>query len=308
MRIFVETDLAQAEWVVTAFLSRDENMLKVVSERLNPHEHTGAAISGAPKTLVKLEKDLVGHNTNPDTIRELRRQLPTVWDGRPLSDFFLPRTMSIYQAGKKSNHGLNYNMMYKRFAFENEIPEPDAAKIVEGYHNTYPGIRFNYYVDIEKELNDNNRTLRNCYGQTIRLLDRWGPDLFDAAYAFKPQSTVGNITKFGWRKIYADTERLRRVEPAPNVHDSILCQHDFDTWDELAEQINICSDYLSTPFTYHSRTHIIPREVTIGLNWGAYNKDSNARGMREVHTDLDSHVILEHLKEVGGTLFRDAEM
>ena len=308
MRCLVEIDEAQAEWVVTAFLSRDDGMLKVIREKLNPHAHTGALISGAPKSFIAAEKELVGHASDPTVIASLRRELPSTWEGLRVADFFLPRTMSIYQAGKKSNHGLNYNMQYKRFALENEMPETDASRIVSLYRDVaYPGLK-RYYREVEAELTENNRVLRNCFGQTLKLLDRWGPDLLDAAYAFKPQSTVGNITKWGWRYVYEDTTRLRRVEPGPNVHDSIVTQNDFDSVDELGEQINLCSDYLATPFTYHGVSHIIPREVKVGLNWGEYHPTTNPLGMRDVEVDDDSHVDLASLQKVWSEVSAAAEM
>src|SRR5215510_138225 len=132
--MMLEFDLAGAEWVVVAYLANDENMIGVVKSGKSPHIVTGSLISGASEDFVLQEHKLVGSHTDPNTIEMLRRQL-TIPPG-----IFLPRIMSIRQAGKKSNHGLNYNMKYRRFALENEMPEADAEPIVNAYVNkAYPG-------------------------------------------------------------------------------------------------------------------------------------------------------------------------
>src|SRR5262252_5768753 len=182
--LILEMDLAGAEWVVVAYLSNDPNMLGVVSSGKSPHVVTGALISGASEEFVLEEHKLVGSHTDPNTIELIRTGLKVP------PNTFLPRVMSIRQAGKKSNHGLNYNMKYRRFALENEMLEADAQPIVERYVNVaYPGIK-DYWAGVKKELKDNRRTLVNCFGRKVKLRGEWGEELFNQAYSFKPQSTV----------------------------------------------------------------------------------------------------------------------
>lgn len=289
MRCFVEVDLMQAEWVVTAFCSQDPRMLKVVYEKLDPHITTGEMISKAPKDFVKLENSLVGHATDPGEIAKKREALPKEWNGVPIEEFFLPRNMSIRQSGKKSNHALNYKMGYGRFALENGMQESDAKRIVDAYRDrAYPGLK-DYYRAIERELRQNNRRLVNCFGQTIRLLDRWGPDLLDSAYAFKPQSTVGNITGWGWRAIHDDTVNLKNVEPVAQVHDSVCTQNTFSDLEELRDQIELQAEYMATPFCYHGREYTLRREVKIGLSWGESS-------MKEVPVSDEGGVDLDDLE------------
>jgi len=265
---FVEVDLAQAEWVVTGHLARDAQMLDVIRNDLDPHTRTGALISRAPEAFVLLENDIVGHSTDPVEISNLRRKLPTEFNGVPIAKYFMPRNMSIRQAGKKSNHGLNYNMQYKRFALENGMPENDANTIVNTYRNiAYPGLK-TYYDFVANSLRKNNRRLTNCYGQSRQFLDKWGNDLLDAAYAFLPQSTVGNITAFAWQAIYNDTDLQKCVDLGAQVHDSILTEHRFTSFSQLADQINSIVAYLATPFEYFAQRFVIKREVKIGLSWG----------------------------------------
>lgn len=263
---FVEVDLVQAEWVVTAFLSTDQRMLEVVISGRDPHLRTGSLISGAPEDFVELEAEVVGHATDPVEIAKSRKALPREWKDILVSDFFLPRNMSIRQAGKKANHGLNYNLQYKTFALYNEMPEADAMRICKIYREVaYPGLT-KYYDVIEEELRRNNRTLVNCFGQTLQFMDRWNQKLLNAAYAFKPQSTVGNITNFALRKIYLDNNK--EIIPAAQVHDSLLNEHTWSSWDDLAQQVDYVRDRMSTPFEYNSMKYTLKTEVKIGINWG----------------------------------------
>ena len=269
MQCFVEIDLVQAEWVATAYIANDARMIDVVRSGVDPHLRTGSLISGAPESFVKFENELVGHLTDPVAIIEARRAIPELWEDVRTAAFFMPRNMSIRQIGKKSNHGLNYGMEYRRFALETELPENEAKHIVDIYRKVaYPGLAV-WYKTLEMELRHYNRRLTNCFGQSRRFLDRWGPDLLLAAYAFKPQSTVANVTNFGWRGIYNDRDMsMHRVNVAGQVHDSTKTNHEFDTYDELHTQVSRCVDHMTTICEYNYNQFIIATEVKIGINWG----------------------------------------
>src|SRR3990172_8844115 len=132
--------------------------------------------------------------------------------------------MSVRQCGKKSNHGLNYDEGYKKFALINELEERESKVIVEKYHEIYPGIRNTWHRKIKAQI-EKDRTITNCYGRKRRFLDRWGDELFKAAYAFEPQSTVVDMLNEGMCLIYESQELyLHEVELLAQVHDSILTQ------------------------------------------------------------------------------------
>lgn len=271
--VFVEYDLAGADWVVTAYLSQDERMLNIVRAGIRPHGVTGSLISGAPKDLVELEAKLVGHTTDPDEVRARRKELPQLWQTTkglvPVSSFFFPRNMSIDQMGKKANHGLNYNMGYRRFALEFGLMETDAKRIEYSYkHEAYPGLTGFYYPSIERELKQCGRALTNCFGYRRTFLDRWGPELLNAAYSFKPQGTVGEVTKRGMVRIYNDRTSLKDVALAAQVHDSVLCDHRFSSVDQLTEQIRICTEYMKEPITYYGDTFTLRVDAKLGFSWG----------------------------------------
>jgi len=264
---FIETDLAQAEWVVTAYASGDPRMIDVVKNKRDPHKRTGSLISGAPESFVEFENKLVGHLTDPVDLKAIRQKnLPKMWEDLSVSEFFIPHNMSIRQAGKKGNHGLNYGLEYKNFALTNGMIEADAQHIVRIYRDlAYPGIKM-WYTETQNTLRSNNRQLTNCFGQSMKFMDKWDIKLFMAAYSFVPQSTVGNVTNRGMRAIYHYSDK--RVDLAAQVHDSVLTHHKFDSWDELAAQVVFCDTAMTQTCEYREEEFVIDRDIKLGVNWG----------------------------------------
>jgi hypothetical protein len=265
--IILEFDLAGAEWVVVAYLSQDENMLSVVRSGKSPHIVTGALISGASEGFVLEEHKAVGSHTDATTIMMLRSKLKIP------SGIFLPRVMSIRQAGKKSNHGLNYNMKYRRFALENEMLEEDAKPIVEAYtEKAYPGIK-NYWMDVKKELKDNGRTLTNCFGRKVKLRGEWGEELFNQAYSFKPQSTVVDIVNTAMRLAYSDeSPEFKNFFLGAQVHDSLQVQVEVPAteseWQALGNMILKLREYMRPTLEYNGVAFTLGCDAKLGVNWG----------------------------------------
>ncbi len=268
----IEVDLVQAEWVVTAYLAQDARMLDIIKSGKDPHTETGHLISGAPPNFIDYESELVGHESDPDVISKHRENIV------PCA-YFLPRTMSIRQAGKKSNHGLNYNMGYRRFALENELPEGDAKRIVDAYHSAYPGIRKRFHRMVELQLRE-HQYLVNCFGQKGVFIGEIDVALLDAAYSFYPQSTVADITNKGMVSIHKTTVGpLHAVQLLLNGHDSLLLQAlVLDHHDLYVKMVEV-DKAMTTPATYHGHTFTIARSYKIGQTWGSMaevqlNKDA----------------------------------
>ncbi len=266
---FLEFDLAGAEWVVTAYLSGDPNMIAVCESGESPHVATGHLISQASKDLIIREHEAVGSATDPDVIERARKEsVPELFEG----GIFLPRTMSIRQAGKKSNHGLNYGMQYKRFALENEMPEKDSKTIVELYtQQAYPGL-VTWHGEIRDELRT-TRSLTNLMGRKIRLFDQPGPELWLKAYSFKPQGTVADICLTGMCAAYEDDDEVMR--PAllcAQVHDSILFQYPDDDLDMLHEFARRIKKHMSPELEARGRKFTLGVDCKIGPNWGDMRK------------------------------------
>ena len=291
--VFVEVDKRQAEWVVVAYATGDANMISAVEKGIDVHTHTASLMFHADPDLIKREGKLVGHNTDADYIRELRQdQLSEFYDAK------WPRTMSLRQCGKKSNHGLNYDEGPNGFALINEIEIPEAKRIVALYHQIYPGIRL-WYESIKRDL-AKDRTLTNCFGRSVRFMGQWGDDLWKSAYAMIPQSTVVDSLNDGMVRIHADEELCGtkgfNIDVLAQVHDSVLMQIPLE-FIKKEENFNLIrgkiSDYTSPDITYNARTFKIASDYKFGLNWGEAHHERNPDGMVEVDSYEDFMTALE---------------
>lgn len=280
--VFLEVDKRQAEWVVVAYATGDANMIAAVEKGLDVHTHTASLMFHVDPDLIKRESKIVGHNTDSDYIRELRRQqLSEFYDAR------WPRTMSLRQCGKKSNHGLNYDEGPNGFALTNEIEIPEARRIVALYHQIYPGIRI-WYESIKRDLG-RDRTLTNCFGRCVRFMGQWGDELWKSAYSMIPQSTVVDSLNEGMVKIHDDIRLCGKgwfnIDVLAQVHDSVLMQipKKWITQRAVFDQVvGTISDYTSPDITYNGRTFKIASDYKFGLNWGELHQDRNPTGMVEV--------------------------
>ena len=291
--VFVEVDKRQAEWVVVAYATGDANMISAVEKGIDVHTHTASLMFHADPDLIKREGKLVGHNTDADYIRELRQdQLSEFYDAK------WPRTMSLRQCGKKSNHGLNYDEGPNGFALINEIEIPEAKRIVALYHQIYPGIRL-WYESIKRDL-AKDRTLTNCFGRSVRFMGQWGDDLWKSSYAMIPQSTVVDSLNDGMVRIHADEELCGtkgfNIDVLAQVHDSVLMQIPLE-FIKKEENFNLIrgkiSDYTSPDITYNARTFKIASDYKFGLNWGEAHHERNPDGMVEVDSYEDFMTALE---------------
>jgi len=164
-KVLLEFDKAHAEWVCVAYLSGDARMIEIAESSIDPHLETGHMISGAPRDLIREEEHVLGHHTDEGILEEGRKdlfvpisQMGTRTENISLlnGNYFVPRTMTIRQMGKKANHGLNYRQTYVGFGETYEVNAADSKKVVTGYAEAYPGLS-KWWVSIEEELRTNKR-------------------------------------------------------------------------------------------------------------------------------------------------------
>jgi len=290
-RCLLEFDLAGAEWVVVAYLSGDARMIDIVETKKSPHVETGFYISGLPREIILKEHKLLGTMTDPIEIESIRREkCPEVFDDSK----FLPRTMSVRQCGKKSNHGLNYVMGASRFSEELELPEADAKKIIHFYTRVaYPNIPV-WWESIKRALKNNNRTLETCFGDRRTFLGEWNNELFKAATAYVPQSTVAEICKLGMVRAYRDEDLNSRWDLLANVHDSLLWQAMFPDFHQLAKDIiQFALNHMRERCEYGGREFYLDVECKMGLTWGS---------MLEVKLTKDVDLLAKTLKNIWGQI------
>jgi len=263
--VLLNYDLSGAEWWVTAFLCRDPAMLDLARQnpRPSPHPITGSRMTNlSPETVVKEDK-VIGKQNDPLVISALRKeQCPEV-----LTSLILPRTMSIRQAAKKANHGLNYREGYKTFALKNEMDEREARTIVTLYRErSYRGL-LTWYDSIDAKIRK-DRIMTNCFGRKIYFMGQLNDDTFRAATAAVPQSTVSDITERAMA-LYMDDDD-ESFEPAfmlAQVHDSLLFEYlDLD-FDRMARFTLRMVEHLSPTLDY-GEPFKLDIEAKGGFDWG----------------------------------------
>lgn len=287
-----EFDKRQAEWVETAYLSGDANMIEVIEKGLDAHVRTAQLMYGAPQELILKEAKIIGNSTDEVWIEEQRRNhCPEVFKYNP------PLNMSMRQAGKKSNHGFNYDLSPIGFSEANQMALEDSKRCYVGYHNSYPGIK-QWYRRTVDELQSKNRVLETFFGRRRWFADRMDDSLFKAAYAYRPQSTVVDCVNDAMKKIYKDQDDyMQYVDILGQVHDSILIQFPLDKVEEFGKAAVMIKRYMEPTITYHGRSHVIATDLKLGPDWGKAKVDETTgdwtRGMREVKLTDDPRQIAE---------------
>jgi DNA polymerase I-like protein with 3'-5' exonuclease and polymerase domains len=259
--LLVNLDKAGAEFVIVAYLSGDPNMLAAVASG-DVHSRTAHLMSGAPMALIQRERKLLDVLTEPNRIEELRRlHMPELFDLR-----FLPRTMSIRQAAKKAGLGFNYDLQFRTFALKNEIEEKEAKRMMELYHQAYPGIQQDYHRETREQLHANGRVLHDLLGNKCFFMGNWGEELFRQGYAFKPQSTVGRMVNRALSLAMDDEGNyMQPMEILSQVHDSIVLQYPLD-WSGMARMAIRMNEHLSPTMHYKGRDFSLATDCKIGLN------------------------------------------
>ncbi len=242
-------DLSQAENRVVAYISPEPAMIAAFENKVDVHKQTAALIFGVPI----------------DQVSDEAGSCPI--GGGNFSQRFW---------GKKANHGLNYDLGYKTFAFYYEIPEADAKFICEKYHKAYPGVH-QYHAWVRNQLSK-DRTLTNLFGRKRLFLDRWGDELFKSAYSYIPQSSVAEIiNRRGLVYVYYNQHLFKPVDLLLQVHDSVVFQMNYKrwTWEEQARCLMLMKESLEAPLSWRGSQFTIPISLEVGMTM-------NKKGMVEV--------------------------
>lgn len=281
--ILMEFDKAGAEWVCVAYLSGDARMIDVVQRGVSPHIVTGSLITRVPEDVVEKEAKIIKMISDPDHVRELRLEhFPELLEQESEGLIYLPRSMSIRQAGKKSNHALNYGERYKTFSLQNEIPESEGKIIVDLYTTqAYPGIPL-WWGAVRDQLRT-NRTLISLLGHKIEFQQEWGEDLFRAAYSFNPQSTVGDMVNDALVTLEQDHRpHMYKADMLTQTHDSATIQYPDNDWLDCARFAIDFEKQMSPELEAKGRKFTIKTDLKIGYDWGHMVELKIGRNVKEL--------------------------
>jgi len=165
------------------------------------------------------------------------------------------------QLAKKMVHALNYGLGYKSFAGHCRVSLSESKQLIEKYFTAFPMIR-QWHMRTENELRK-NRTLTNLFGRKRIFFGRWGDDLFREAYAYIPQSTIGDLLNLILIRVF-NTVKVLGIDAQIllQVHDSIVVQCKPEDVKRVVAVMHEANDFNQDGI-------VIPLEAKVGPNWDA---------------------------------------
>jgi DNA polymerase-1 len=112
-----------------------------------------------------------------------------------------------------------------------------------------------------------DRTLISSYGRKRQFLGRMNDELYRSAYAFSPQSTVGEVVEDGIMRIHSEVPECQILL---NVHDEVVVQCLPQDKEVVMKKVK---ELMEIPIPIHGDILTIPAEFKVGLNWGEMKEE-----------------------------------
>jgi len=240
--VFIASDLGQAEAREVAWLSGDLELIEAFeSGEVDVHWENARRIFGAPLEYNKEEEFTSSVVGIPMSMYNLRRIGKTV----------------VYAY----SYGMGPMMLQTILAREDVYFEAKVCRrLLFEVARARPMIAL-WHKQVQEEIRT-TRTLFNAFGDKREFRGRLNDDMWRAAYAWRPQSTVGRILEFAIERLFrADT----KFEPLLNVHDEVVGQLPEG---EVERTIPIIRQYMEIPHEVNGRELVIPADFSVGENWG----------------------------------------
>lgn len=193
------------------------------------------------------------------------------------------------QLGKTVRHATNYGMGPKKLQEQGMkeglyldfsecktllIAAKSATPMLEHWHRRV-------HEKIERD-----RTLTTFFGKKRRFGERWGDELNRQAYAFEPQSTVGQLCNRGLKRIYHELGD-QGVDLLLQIHDEVVGQCPLDKPHLAWRAMQLMQEEIEI----RGRPLTIPSELKVGFRWGSLKEVKSVEDieptlaglLREVH-------------------------
>ncbi len=229
-KVLVQADYVQAEAVVVAYLINDTRLKRLFKDRFN----------AAPEDKEKYD---------------VHRTTASMMFGVAEAEV----TPELRKIGKTLRHACNYSAGPMVLATRLNCEMADAKKFLQSYHNMCPQLQL-WYGRVQEELRK-TRTLTNLLGRKHRFLGRFDDELFRSAYAYNPQSTVGDLLNASMVSAY----RFYKMDIWLTLYDAIYIQC---SPTETAEAKETLRSVMLRPLTYNYETFTIDVDFKVGENWG----------------------------------------
>ena len=228
-KVFIAGDLAQAEARVVAYEAEEVRMIKVFEDGEDIHQ---------------LSADILPPSFVPR--------------GNEYEGIENPRRLFA----KKHVHAFNYGEGRNMFAHRAEIDVTTAKAIRDQYFNRFPSIKA-WHLSIQSQLNK-CRTMTTALGRRRTFFGLWGESLFREAYAYKPQSTVGDLNNLALVRFNDMRDKCEGAEALLTTHDELVVQCYAK---DVANTVAKLREAFRIPVNIKGRTLLIPVEIKTGPNW-----------------------------------------
>ena len=102
----------------------------------------------------------------------------------------------------------------------------------------------------------------SSYGRRRHFLGRLDPGLFNAAYAFSPQNTVGEMLEAAIQRVW---DNLPFVQPLLNVHDEMVYQFLPSDGERVHQAVK---KEMEETIVINDKELTIPVDLAEGRSWG----------------------------------------
>jgi DNA polymerase-1 len=240
--IFWQADLSAAESYVVAWDSGDPRMLEILTD------HRTYRKDGPDKLLYHENIGSIILNIAPEEIIGPNRDL-----------------------AKRVGHGWNYGMGPRKLVeiVNNALPnypfvEANAKTCYQSLDNALGGVIA--WRDRIRQQVQSSRTIHNPFGRMRIFMGRLEEATYREAYAFIPQSTVGDTINLSMVELERRFGGRTDVQLFGQVHDSVFGQCRGEVLDEVRAEIEEVLER-PLPMECEGLTLRIPCEFTSGANW-----------------------------------------
>jgi len=231
--VYLQADYIQAEAVVVAYCIGDELLIKMFEAAFG---------------LSREEKKAKNYDVHKLTAAMIF--------GVPINEV----TAELRTRGKRVRHATNYSAGPAMLSAELESSLSEAKALLDQFHYACPQLKL-WHKEIERELS-RTRSLTNLLGRKHRFMAKWGDDLFRSAYAYIPQSTVGDLLNTALVRLY--NKYGREMHICLQLHDAIYTICKIEDVEESMEKMREC---MLMPLSVNGYNFSIDVDFSCGPSW-----------------------------------------
>jgi len=229
-RVIIQADYIQAEAVDVAFRTNDQKLKGIFDRNEDLHAHTAGEMFGKPWTEI-----------DPDG------------DER--------------KVGKTLRHATNYSAGPKVVQVKLGCALAHAKKLLNIYISVNPKL-VHWQSEVVKQLHI-DRTLINAFGRRRKFMGRLDDQMFRSAYAFMPQSDIGDLMNMSLTDFYNDYGD--HLDVLLQLHDAIYVDTEEDHKSVLYAMTAMAAS-MHKEVHLNGDTMVVKSDYSIGRDWGHQTK------------------------------------